>query len=127
YRRTGRGSPSTTLKEGEMGLNGSWVVESIEVDGQLSPPVENSELTLEFEDGQVFGKAINRLRGTFSEEDGFGPMMSTMMAGPPELMDQEHRFLTLLEAVDGVSVDRVNLTVNGRIVIVLTRGGTEEE
>lgn len=110
-----------------MELNGSWILESIDMDGQLLPPVEGSEVTLEFEDGQVFGKAINRFRGSYSEGEGFGPMMSTMMAGPPELMDQEHRFLSLLGEVDGASVERVKLTVGGRTVMILTRGGTEEE
>lgn len=92
-------------------LNLSWQVESLEVDGRLTDVVSGSELTLEFEDGRVFGKSVNRFRGTFDLDDFFGPMASTMMAGPPELMDQEHDLLTLLEQVDGLVTDSVKLTV----------------
>jgi heat shock protein HslJ len=63
----------------------------------------DSELTLEFgSDGQVSGSAgVNTFSGTY-EYDGntlsFGPLATTRMAGPPELMEQETLYLTALEA-----------------------------
>lgn len=105
-------------------LNGKWKVETI---AELGPVADGSQLTLEFDGDRVFGKGINSFRGSFDEKSYFGPMASTMMAGPPELMDQEHAFLTLLERVDGYSVEQVRLTVGGKTAIILTREGTEDE
>jgi len=110
-----------------MSLEGSWIVESMEVGGVLSPLVEGSEVSIDIADGRLSGGGINRYMGSFDSENLFGPIASTMMAGPVELMDQEHTFLKLLEQVDSVSIDRVSLKVGGRTVIVLAGGGTEEE
>lgn len=65
-------------------------------------------------DGRVSGRAtINRLMGQYSLEGDvlrFGALATTMMAGPEELMAQEHRVLTALghplrvEAADGDDV-----------------------
>jgi len=57
--------------------------------------------SLTFEgDGQVFGTGgVNRLRGTWSVEDGtltFGPVVSTLMAGPEPAMRREAELLRLL-------------------------------
>lgn len=107
-------------------LDGSWTVEAVTIGGELVPLVEGSQITVEFDGDKVHGRAINRFHGSYGES-GFGPMASTMMAGPQELMNQEHAFLSVLSQVDGVSVERVGLTVDGRIVTVLVRSGTEEE
>jgi heat shock protein HslJ len=63
----------------------------------------DSELTLEFgSDGQVSGSAgVNTFSGSF-EYDGdtlsIGPLATTRMAGPQELMEQEALYLAALEA-----------------------------
>lgn len=51
-------------------------------------------------DERLYGRGtVNRVNGSY-ELDGdvltVGPMMSTMMAGPPEAMAQEHRLLAVL-------------------------------
>ena len=58
--------------------------------------------SLTFEgDGQVFGTGgVNRLRGTWSVDGDtltFGPVVSTLMAGPPAAMHQESELLRLLQ------------------------------
>ncbi len=51
-------------------------------------------------DGRLTGSAtVNRINGTYRLEHGVllcGPLASTMMAGPPDAMDQERRVCALL-------------------------------
>lgn len=51
-------------------------------------------------DGQVYGTGgVNRLRGTWSYDDGtltFGPVVTTLMAGTPEHTARERAVLDLL-------------------------------
>ena len=92
-------------------LMGRWRV-TVRSRGTLAPPDEpevaalpeddadrTAELTFDG-DGQVFGfGGVNRVRGTWSIDDGtlrFGPMVSTLMAGPPTAMRNETELLRLL-------------------------------
>ncbi len=70
-----------------------------EVDG--SPALPGAELSFGT-DGRLTGRAtVNRVFGPY-EVDGdllvVGPMAATLMAGPPEAMDQESALLALLGA-----------------------------
>lgn len=74
----------------------SWMVTDLsgEAVGDRPP-------TLHFEeDGQVYGNGgVNRVRGTWALTDGrltFGPIVATLMAGPPERMAVERAILGLL-------------------------------
>lgn len=74
----------------------SWMVTDLSGD-----PVGDRPPTLHFEqDGQVYGTGgVNRVRGTWALEQGrltFGPMVATLMAGPPERMATERAMLGLL-------------------------------
>jgi heat shock protein HslJ len=93
-----------------------WVV--FEIDGAVvsarRPP------TIGFgDDGRAYGTGgVNRWFGTFELADDqlrIGPAGSTMMAGPPELMAQEQRFLRAVEGTHAVTV--------GGGEIVLERAG----
>ncbi len=68
-------------------------------DATSSEPPRTASLTFEG-DGQVFGTGgVNRLRGTWSVERDtltFGPVASTLMAGPTAAMHQEAELLRLL-------------------------------
>lgn len=92
-------------------LMGRWRV-TVRSRGTLAPPDEPgvsglpggeadrpAELTFDG-DGQVFGfGGVNSVRGTWSVDDGtlrFGPMVSTLMAGPPAAMRNETELLRLL-------------------------------
>ena len=70
-------------------------------DGEMVETLPEVKTTTEFKDGQVGGKAAcNTYNGPY-EVDGdqisFGLMMSTMMACPPPIMDQEMGYLAALE------------------------------
>jgi heat shock protein HslJ len=83
-------------------LAGTWrftALEGADVDGQHDQHGATPWLTFEG-DGVVFGMAgVNRVRGTW-ELDGdtltFGPVVSTLMAGPPDAMTREQQVLLLL-------------------------------
>jgi heat shock protein HslJ len=82
-----------------------WVLVKLERNGETLEPRAGSKATLRMRtDGAVGGLAtINRYFGSASfSEDGVvtwtGPMGSTQMAGPPELMEQEAAFLRALES-----------------------------
>ena len=97
-----------------------------EIDGV--PVLDGPVADLTFgDDGRVTGCAtVNRLFGPYSldgDELTAGPLAGTMMAGPPEAMDQEqrlHRALSgpLTVVVDG-SGDRVELRSDASIALVL--------
>ncbi len=83
-------------------LGASWTL----VDIEGAPPLEEKQVTLHLEDGShLFGEGgVNRYFGSF-ERTGriglrIGKIGSTRMAGPPDAMRQEQRFLTLLSKVD---------------------------
>jgi heat shock protein HslJ len=85
---------------GELGVDlvgRTFVVSSVGGVGALAAPT--AVLTFGT-DGRLYGRGtVNRVNGSY-ELDGdaltIGPMMSTMMAGPPEAMAQEHRLLAAL-------------------------------
>ncbi|MDM7831795.1 META domain-containing protein [Cellulomonas edaphi] len=95
-----------------MRLVGTWIVTAL--DGRPTPADERHCPWLTFDgDGQVFGLGgVNRIRGTWAVDGDaltFGPMVSTLMAGPPEAMEAGqalHRLLArplTLRAADGAA------------------------
>jgi|GEM_PF-749741 len=86
-------------------LHGTWRVLSVDgaelADGLQGPP------WLTFDgDGVVFGYAgVNRVRGTWRLDGttlSFGPVVATLMAGPPEATATERAVLAVLQ--DGGTV-----------------------
>ncbi|MDD4556411.1 MAG: META domain-containing protein [Alphaproteobacteria bacterium] len=66
--------------------------------------LNDSDLRISFDDSEdrYFGKIINNYNGVYKvdgENITFGPAMSTMMAGDPEMMKIEYEFLKFLPAV----------------------------
>lgn len=91
--------------------------------------------TLTFDgDGQVYGTGgVNRLRGTWRQEDGtltFGPVVTTLMAGAPEHMERERAVLGLLAGPVTLGHDGPELVLTGadgrvsRLLAVLPRDET---
>jgi len=80
-------------------LAGTWrfaALEGADIDG-----AQHATPWLTFDgDGQVFGLAgVNRVRGTWrldAQTLTFGPVVSTLMAGPPDAMTREQQVLRLL-------------------------------
>lgn len=88
-------------------------------------PVELEEdsaaphLVLDLEESRVAGSGeVNRIMGTFvlaEDELRFGPLATTLMAGPEEAMTRERAFLDALEAVTSYELD-------GRSLVLLADG-----
>ncbi len=112
-----------------MNHDGLWVVESIAVGGELVPPLPGTDLTLEFVDGRVAGSTgINRFTGAVANDPMFGPLATTMMAGPADHMSQERIYLDHLESIDSyeVDADEMRLITGGLVVVTLERPGTDQ-
>jgi heat shock protein HslJ len=100
-----------------------WVVESI----AGVPTVEPRPMISLGPDDQLTGSTgVNRIKGTYEAHDesiriSAGGM--TRMAGPPEAMEQERRFLAALEGVHGFHIGEGRLelgTVGEGMVMVRT-------
>lgn len=95
-----------------MTTEGSWIVVSLAREDRLTPPLGASRLNLEIEGDRVSGSAgVNRYMGGPGEDKVFGLLATTLMAGPPELMDQETAFLALLQDADSMVVDGNRMTL----------------
>lgn len=101
---------------------GSWTLTTIEtkpLPDPLPPGLRPVMLTIDA-DGAVSGNAgINQYSGSVDTGDWpngeieFGPMAVTRMAGPPEAMALESRYLGALDAVRTFVVDADALTLLG--------------
>lgn len=106
---------------------GDWHVEYLAVGGELIRPLDGTSLTLNISDGRVAGSAgINRFMGTLGPGGTFGPMETTLMAGPTEFMDQETLFLGHLSQIHSIEVDteEVRMIADDIVVVVLGRSKT---
>lgn len=97
-----------------------WVVITI------GDTAASKEVFLQFQsEGRVFGKTgVNSLMGSYTANDShlkFGPLAMTMMAGPPEFMEQEHRFTQALEKVNRFERRRTHMSLfqDGEILMEL--------
>ncbi len=90
----------------------------VELDGM---PVEIAadelapSLVLDLEEARVAGSGgVNRLTGHFAlsgDELRFGPLATTRMAGPENVMQREAAFLAALERVTSYALDGRTLTL----------------
>jgi heat shock protein HslJ len=98
-------------------LDGSWLL--VEIDGEKVDP--EAPRQVDFEEGRVSGRVgVNRFTGPYTlggETIEFGPAAVTRMAGPPELMKLEDRFLAALEGEHPVRIE--TRLVIGDLVLVL--------
>jgi heat shock protein HslJ len=104
-------------------VTGRWEVQTVDgesVEGGRHPVLELHD------DGRLHGRAINVINGTYTYIDGVlstGPLMTTLMAGPPEQMAREARILAVLgQAVEVTGSDDVIELVgaDGRLTLVRT-------
>jgi heat shock protein HslJ len=89
----------------QQAIDGSWRL--VEIAGQQVDPDAPNEIR--FVDGQVSGRVgVNRFTGSYTvagDTIEFGPAAATRMAGPPELMDLEDRFLAALQGEHPVQIE----------------------
>lgn len=105
---------------------GSWDIVSYRLAGDWKPTTGGP--TLEIEGDRLSGNAgVNRVMSSGTELP-LGPVATTMMAGPPELMDQEQRLLALIAEADAVvhGLSGMFLLRDGLTVLELRRTGTEQ-
>ncbi|TYC58232.1 META domain-containing protein [Marinobacter sp. BW6] len=112
---TGCGGERERLFQGAV-----WVVEDLAGTGII----DRSRITIEFLEGnRIAGRAsCNRYTGSYQlrgEGIAIGPLASTRMACAPALMNQEDRFLTLLDQVTSVRIGQ-----HGELLLSTANGGT---
>jgi heat shock protein HslJ len=98
----------------------------VEIGGRATLETPSAELTFG-DDGRLTGRAtINRVFGPYEivgDQITFGALGSTMMAGLPDAMDQEHRLLQTLTGPliihAGPADGRVTLLSDGAPALVL--------
>jgi len=92
-------------------LEGDWLV--IEIDGEPIDPDAPREVR--FEGDRVAGRVgVNRFTGSYTTDGGViqvGPVASTRMAGPPELMALEDRFNSHLDGEHEIALEGDALTL----------------
>ena len=110
---------------GENLVGSSWEVLSI--GGEATIEAGRPDMTF-LDDGAVAGKAsINRYRAAVTLDDDtieFGMAITTMMAGPQELMDQEQQFLGVLTGRHSWQWDGEELVIGEGPSALRMRGGT---
>jgi len=116
--------------ERRLSLEGSWIVESLAVGGELVPPLEGGEpLTLVVSDEKVSGTSgVNRFTGRLGDGNSFSSFAMTRMAGPEELMAQEAILQAHFESVDSIesSDSETLLLAGGQVVVTLAPMGTDQ-
>jgi len=106
-----------------------WVLESYGETGELVSVTGDEEITAEFrsEEGQVGGSAgCNRYFGGYelsgSKLSIPGPLGSTLMACPEDIMDQEMAYLQALQAAESYKIDGDELRIDcGEQVLVFKK------
>ena len=107
----------TTVPIDPAGLHRVWSLVQLRDSAGDVALVPDSKVSLEFmEDGRVGGRSsINQFGGTVELlSDGrisWSALTSTLMAGPPELMVQERRYLAALESTRRFRLDGDRLTL----------------
>ena len=106
----------------ERSLEGNWLV--VEIGGEAIDPESPREV--HFERDRITGRVgVNRFTGSFTTEGDVlqvGPVASTRMAGPPEMMALENRFNSRFEGKHEITRDGDFLTLGeSERAIVLKR------
>ncbi|MDP9144668.1 MAG: META domain-containing protein [Actinomycetota bacterium] len=102
-------------------------------EGELTPVLEGTTLTLTYDGERISGNAgCNSYFGPASIDDTvqIGPLATTLMirSEPAGVMEQERRFLDLLQGVDSIDVAENHLELGqggGRVAITMIRMLTE--
>ena len=111
---------------------GVWVVRELMNGGRLSDPIPGTTLTASFTDGQLSGTAgCNSYFASYQAEGQWikiGPIASTMAFcdRPEGVMDQEGRYLALLEAAETFERMENHLTMRRADGLVLSYELKEE-
>lgn len=123
----GCAAPSPTAAAGDPA--GTWTL--VELGGEaVAAPGRAPSLTIDADGGLSGFAGVNRFHGELDAERlragafAAGPLAATRMAGPPEAMELETRFLRALGEADGMRVEgeALVLTRDGHTLLRLRRG-----
>jgi heat shock protein HslJ len=133
YKSTGTGTaaPSTQPVASTGLANTSWKLVSVEAMGASNAPVPGTEITLAFSaDNQVSGSAgCNTYNGAYQlagDQITIGPLATTRMMCPDEVMLQEQGYLALLQTPGTVAQQGTNLVLTldgGKTIFTYTSSG----
>lgn len=120
----GGGAPDASPSSGS--ITGDWTVESLNGHGVL----EGVTLSFRFDEGGGFSAngGVNRVRSEYSIDGaavGFSELLSTRMAGRPELMDQEQELIDAIEGARGIRIQDGRLELfdaDGQRLLAARRG-----
>jgi heat shock protein HslJ len=91
--------------------------ELLAIDGAAMAPGDAPLLLTFGHDGRVSGTTgVNQLTASYSLTPDyltFGPLATTRRAGPPELMEQEHRIVASLAGMCSYRLDARTLSIDG--------------
>lgn len=110
-------------------LQGTWnVVSYLSREGMVEPSSAGREPAHLIVDGsRIAGTmGVNRLMGQIGVDGLPGPLATTLMAGPPEMMEQEATLLELLQSADEIVADEKGMTwsKDGLTLVEFQRSGT---
>ena len=99
-------------------LNACSEVDHASLKGKIITLATDKNITLSFDakEDRFYGKALNNYFGTYkAEKDNikFGPVASTMMAGPEDEMKKEHAYFQNLDKVRTYSLKGKELELKG--------------
>lgn len=111
-------------------LQGNWVVTAYRSGDVMVEPDQRVKASLMIDGTLVAGTmGVNRFQGRIDDQLPMGPLATTLMAGPEELMRQEDTLLEHLQSADELAVDGdgMLLSVDGLLLVELERTGTDAE
>jgi heat shock protein HslJ len=105
-RKADRGGPLTDIK---------WVLDSYALKGASKTPPPDAAAEITFRNGEASGVVLNTYGGPYTAADDgslkIGPLASTEMAGPPEVMAFEEAYFKALGNVASYSSDGQRLAL----------------
>jgi heat shock protein HslJ len=115
-------SPDSGEKVAESAVSVTYGEEALSLEGPtwvLQRTLLRTEITAIFEEGKVTGSAgCNTYNGTYTvtvgvneDEISIGPLATTRMACQQNIMDQETRYLSALEAAESYTIEDTTLTI----------------
>lgn len=93
----------------------TWTLTTFVKGDVAESPVADTSITMRIDGDQLSGKACNSYGGTVTQDGSsfkVGPLRSTKMACPGDgVMEQEARYLALLQSVTSMTLDEAGLTL----------------